>query len=99
MLNTKESTEAWQTTTMAKTKKKKLRPGVGAKGTIVAKFVHPRDVMANVNGDEKGRIPVVLKARADMTVSKRKQVVYLFNTDVTDATDLYAVKGHFVLDK
>ena len=80
---------------MAK-KKKTLRPGVGAKATILTRFIHPRIE----NLDKQHRSEVVLVAREERNVNRKQQTCYTFSL-VNDDSNLihHAVKTHFKIIK
>ena len=83
---------------MAK-KKKVLRPGIGAKATVLARYVHPKGCLGV---DSSTRISVELKGQERRKVSKPNQAVFIFTTTTAtnnSSDDLYAVQSHFTITK
>jgi hypothetical protein len=60
---------------MAKKKAKVVRPGIGAKGNVLTKFIYPK----LSNNDPQHRSDVVLVGQEEMTVNKKTQDCYTFS--------------------
>ena len=72
-------------------KTKKLRPGVGAKASLLTRFIHPRQN----NPDKQHRTEVVLIARKEIIVNKKLQQCYTFSfADGDDTAVCHAVASH-----
>ena len=68
---------------------RKLRAGVGAKASVLTRFIHPKQH----NGDPKHRSNVVLIGREERSVNQKDQVFYTFRMDDSEAV-MYAVTRH-----
>ena len=81
---------------MAKKKAKVVRPGIGAKGNVLTKFIYPK----LSNNDPQHRSDVVLVGQEEMTVNKKTQDCYTFSV-VGGPPNLayYAIKRYVKLVK
>jgi len=70
--------------------KRKLRAGVGAKASILTKFIHPKQQ----NGDATHRSNVILISKEERKVNRKNQVCYTFCMDGDDRV-MYAVERYF----
>lgn len=72
--------------------KKKLRPGIGAKCTILTKFIHPKKT-----GFEEGhRTKCILKEMKTIRVNQKDQQCFVFEED---GKQFHAVRSHFKVYK
>lgn len=76
--------------------KKKLRPGTGAKCSIVSRFLHPKQTHLFEN-DNKHRSNVILVSKETKKVNGKMQECYNCSIDGIE-TMLHAVKTHFKLE-
>jgi hypothetical protein len=76
-------------TTMAPRKK---RPGVGAKASLLTRFVHPKQN----NPDKSHRLDVILISREALLVNRKEQVCFTF---ILNRVCCHAVQSHFRLEE
>jgi hypothetical protein len=76
-------------------KKKKLYPGIGAKCTVLTRFIHPRVV----SDDQNHRTTVVLIDKERKHVNKREQECFIFRCVDGPASNIicYSVKSHLTI--
>ena len=78
-------------------KNRKLYAGVGAKCTILTRFIHPRVVI-----DDKGhRTTIKLLSKERKTISRKQQECFVFTCLDGPASDTtgYSVKSHVIITK
>ena len=68
--------------------KKKLRPGAGAKASLLTRFIHPKQN----NSDKQHRSEVILTSREARNVNRKQQQCYTF---VLAGVECHAVASHF----
>jgi hypothetical protein len=77
-------------------KRKCLRPGVGAKASILTRFIHPRIEDA----DKQHRSEVCLVSREERNINRKQQTCFTFTLINDDSGIVYhAVKTHFKILK
>lgn len=73
---------------------KKRRPGKGAKGSLLTRFIHPK-----IACDKNDRAEVVLEERKEMEVNKKYQMCYTFKLVGDDENIYHAVKSHVRIEE
>ncbi|MEL7338943.1 MAG: hypothetical protein AAGM67_00550 [Bacteroidota bacterium] len=79
---------------MARQRKKKA--GVGAKCTIITRFLHPKDKFGGHSNDKQHRSIVTLLSKTNTKINKRDQECYVCSVPGIEEC-CYAVKKHFVV--